>query len=319
MPGGVRYGRVRAMTYDITDLIVSFERHLRVERLSTNTIDAYSKSVNLFAKWLANKGLEPTTDSLTTDNLVDWFIFLDYTYKPTTYLTRFKSMKAFCIWVLSEYDGEVLPGHPMQGLKQPKLPTRRVPVIRDSEVKALIKACRSKKGNPSIHAFTSCRNEAIIRILYDTGIRISELLALTMEDIIPKQDLLIIHGKGEKTRVVPFSDKTGIALDRYTRLRKKHKNSNSKYLWISDRGTLSVSSIRKMLERLCEKANIPKINPHRFRHTMIHNYLDNGGQERNLKRLTGHSSSYALTPYTENLAAERAIKEHKRLSLGDRI
>ena len=104
----------------------------------------------------------------------------------------------------------------MTGLRAPKHGEKPVPVLSDDELRALIAACQGKE-------FADRRDEAMIRLFVDTGMRVAEMCGITLADLDMRTDQVSVLGKGDRVRILPFGAKTGTSLERYLRLRAKHK------------------------------------------------------------------------------------------------
>ena len=158
-------------------------------------------------------------------------------------------------------DEEEIPRNPMAKMTPPIVPEQPVDVLSDDELKKLL-ATRGRKR------FEDVRVEAIIRLLVDnTGMRRAELLGLAVDDVDLDQDIAIVLGKGRRPRSCPFAKKTAMALDRYLRLRARHRCASDPRLWLGRRGRLGESSIGVLLNTRGEQAGIGPIHAHQLRHT----------------------------------------------------
>jgi site-specific recombinase XerD len=104
-------------------------------------------------------------------------------------------------------------------------------------------------------------------LLLDTGARRDELMSRMLTDLDQDLDVLLVLGKGRRERALPYGHKTALALDRYLRVRERHKDAHLPWLWLGLRGRLTAWGLVRMLERRGREAGLPGLHPNQFRHT----------------------------------------------------
>lgn len=298
------------MAAELRDLGTSFARYLRAERKAAGTVRLYGQSVEFYARWLEEHGKPATLDHLTRREIVDWLAELNEVREASTVRTRYRGLYRFCGWLVAE---DEIAAHPMIGVDLPTIKDRPVPVLSDDALARLVKACAGKD-------FPERRDLAIVRVLLDCGVRVSELCGMVVIDRTALDaGMVLVRGKGDKVRPVYYGDRTAQALDRYLRVRSTSRWSHLDALWLSQRGALTPDGVRDIVHVRGDAAGIPDLHPHRFRHTWAHDFLMAGGQERDLKRLAGWSSDTMLERYGASAADARAKAAAQRMRRGDRV
>jgi site-specific recombinase XerD len=295
-----------AGSYTGNDLLLrSFARSLRARNRSPRTVQSYVEAATLLAAHARDRELTELTRADIEDFLTDQL----ERHRPTSVAVRFRSLQQFYRWMIDE---GLVHTSPMTGLRPPSVPEEPVAVLDDATITRLLTSMNGK-------TFDDRRDSAIIRLLLDTGMRLSELAGLKITDIDLDSDVAIVMGKGRRPRACPFGDKTGQALERYLRERTKHALARREELWLGARGVMTGSGVSQMLRRRAKEAGLTHVHPHMFRHTFAHRWLAEGGQEQDLMRLAGWRSREMLARYGASAADERAREAHKRMRLGDRV
>lgn len=294
-------------TPELVTLLPSWELALRAERKSPATVKVYGDGVRAFLRWCAENNI----DAALERSIVNAFTaaLLDAGAEPATARSRQLALKRFSAWLLEE--GEIDDDR-LLGIKPPKLDTKVTPSLTEDELRALIKACQGK-------TLRERRDEALLRLMLETGMRAGEVVGLRVGDVDLSQGIAVVRrGKGGKGRVVPFGAQTGRAIDRYLRVRRTHLLADSPGLWVGDRGKgFSYYGLHAALRQRAELAGVANFHPHVLRHTAASRWLAAGGSEGGLMAVAGWSRRDMIDRYTAATASERAANEARGLGLGD--
>ena len=200
----------------------------------------------------------------------------------------------------------------MERMRSPQVPEVPVPVLTEAQMKALLKACDGTQ-------FEDRRDTAMIRLFLDSGIRLAGMAGLMVDDIDFTNAVALVTIKGGRPLAAPFGRKTSQALDRYLRIRRRHRHAELPNLWLGRKGGLIRPSIAIIAKRRGEQAGIKGLHVHQFRHTLAHKWRVQGGGDDELMRVLGWRSRSMLHRYGSSVADERAREAHRRLSLGDQL
>jgi integrase len=292
---------------DFAELLQSWQLDLAAQHKSPKTIKHYVEGSRVWLRWCQKNGTPP---ELTKVN-VQTFIadLLDNGAEPGTARARYAALRRFSAWLTKE--GEI-PADVFHGMTPPALDTKITNPLTETELRDLIKVCAGK-------GFRERRDEAIIRLMAETGMRAGEAASLEMDDIdLMRAKAVVRRGKGAKGRVVSFGPSTAAALDRYRRSRSMHKLCDTEAFWLGERsGTFGYTALYRAIAYRADLAGIEDMHPHRLRHTAATRWLAAGGSEGGLMAMAGWSSREMIDRYTRATASERAGEEAKRLRLGE--
>jgi integrase/recombinase XerD len=292
---------------DLAALLPSWQLALKAERKSPGTIRTYTDGVTKFLRWCDNTDTKPElTRAVVQAFLAD---LIDEGMEGNTARSRDLALKRYAAWLVDE--GE-LSVNPLVGLKPPKADSKVVNALTDEELKRLIKVCQGK-------SLQDRRDEAIVRLMAETGMRAGEVLALQVSDVNLHNGLVtVIRGKGGKGRVAPFGSQTAAALDRYLRARRSHRLAETGALWVGGGGKgFGYHALNAVLKARAKTAGIEGFHLHLMRHTAATRWLRAGGSEGGLMAVAGWSTRAMVDRYTGASAAERAAAEARNLGLGE--
>ena len=298
----------------LVSLLPSWELSLSERDLSPDTLAVYLRTGRLFVAWLASNGLPADTERVDAPHVR---AFLAYETERTSAVSSHQHYRNLCVlfkWLAKE--GERMAPDPMARVDPPKVTKKVKPVLAEDDLTKLLK---SAEGTD----FTSRRDMAILRVLVDCGARVSGIGNILLADVSLPHKVILIRLKGGDEHLVPLGRKAAAAVDRYLRIRARHKHADSPYLWLGtagrDRAHFGSAGIQDMVERRSKAVLGRKVTPHWFRRTASHMMLDAGMTEMDVARIAGWKTTAMVRVYTEDLAADRARLAHARLSPGDRL
>jgi integrase len=293
-------------TPDLLALLASWKLAMEAERKAPYTVDSYVRGVRYYLAWCGDR---PPLDLPTLQRWVTHILASGA--EPATARIRQQAVRRFAAWLADPEQGE-LDADPFLGMKPPKVDSKVVERLSEDDLRLMLKACAGK-------SLRDRRDEAMLRLLAETGMRAGEVLALNVPDLDLAQGMAVIRkGKGGKGRYVAFTPQTGAAIDRYLRVRRHHTLASTPALWLAETGgreRLSYHGLRVAL--LARAAGVDGFHIHKLRHTFASRWLSAGGSEGGLMAAAGWSSREMVDRYSRATASERAMTEARRLGLGD--
>lgn len=283
------------------------------EGVSPYTVKTYENHLYRFAKHMPDVQEASDIDKFTVTGYIQK-MQADPKMKSVSVNTHTRSLRVFCKWLAAEDLIRVSPfDAPKNPVKMPRFEKRPIDILPDEDFRKLLAQCdrTSHRGR---------RDEAILMFLFDTGVRVGELVKLRKDDIDMKRRSARVFGKGSKWRTVFFSPQTAVVLQRYLS-RQSAEARDSEYVFMGWRGRpISNYGVNQLLERLARNAGVTsRVNPHTFRHTFATNFLRMGGDASSLQRILGHSDISTTIRNYAHLVDEDLSKAHDQFSPMSRI
>ena len=290
------------------ELVSAWARSLRSRRKSPATIEVYTRAVLEFDRFAVANGYPREADKIRRAHLEAFIEDQGTRLAPATASVRYTALGVFFKWLLEEQE---IARHPFGGMQHPKMPDTMPKVISDDQVAALLKVCEG----PS---FRQRRDRAVLGVMVDTGCRRAEVAGMTLDAIDLDQQTIRVTGKGSKTRTVFYSAKTGEALDRYLRIRDKHRAHGSDRVWLGSNGPLTSDGIGEIVRRRSAMAGVLRddgrpLHPHLLRHYRADRWMTNGLPLDSMLELGGWADTRTALRYGRARRADRAIEAARRM------
>ncbi len=284
-------------------LVYEFINYLSVEKgLSLNTRKAYRQDLFRYLGWLqkAKKNIL----HIKHDGLMRFFISIRKDLSVPSIARLMVTVRMFYRFLVAE---SYCKEEPTVNLESPRLARYLPVVLYQDEVELLLNQAGANRRNGT-------RDRAMIELLYSTGMRVSELVNLTMERIDLKKAYIRCIGKRNRERIVPFGERAGDLLQRYVyTVRKKQKNNQSDILFPNTSGgKISRSTIWKRVRAYARQAGIKKeIGPHTLRHSFATHLLEGGADLRSIQEMLGHRDISTTQIYT-HVSGRHLKNVHKK-------
>jgi integrase/recombinase XerD len=275
----------------VNHLVHTYLDYLQVEKgLAKNTLSSYATDLRRFTDHLAEKKVE--LDAVERIHIVRYFQTLRGAGISARSVARaLAAIRGMFRFLIAE---KHLKHDPTENLENPKLWTNLPKSLQPDEVEALLRA-------PDRGTAEGLRDAAMLELLYATGLRVSELIHVKIEDLVMDAGFLRTFGKGSKERIVPFGDSARDAMVAYMeRGRPELVKKSDPHLFLSRRGrAMSRQSFWMKIVRYARQAGISShISPHVLRHSFATHLLENGADLRSVQLMLGHSDISTTQIYT---------------------
>ena len=294
--------------------ISNFLEMIVIERgLAKNTAFSYKNDLNQLNEFCKKKNLSIL--KIDEKKLEDYLSkFIDQGFEKSSLARKISTYTQFFDFLTVE---KIIKNNPIKNIKQPKLDSKLPVIISIKDIQNLISYSKQDTTNLGI------RLNCMIEIMYASGIRVSELVSMTLASLYQDKNFIIISGKGNKERLIPISKDTQNTINDYLKIRKFFFNNNKEVKWLfpskqSKIGHITRQRFSQLLSFLADKADvqIKKISPHKLRHAFASHLLANGADLRSLQQMLGHEDISTTQIYTHILdeRLKQIVKDKHPLS-----
>ena len=286
---------------ELKKLILHFEHSNKAEGKSPKTITWYTEMITGFVRFLADTNRRVVLSELNIDTAREYVIHeRERELSPYTVQSKVRALKAFASWLFNE---DYTTVHVLHNLKMPKAPQNLIEPLSAAEIDQLIKV-----QNPL--TALGCRNIAILVLLLDTGLRVSEMCGLQSNDAHIEEGYLKVMGKGLKERIVPIGGLAQKVLWRYIiHFRPEDSIEADSYVFLTlDGRPLRPNAVKLLLKRWGKKAGVERLHAHLCRHTYATNFLNyNCGDVFRLQQILGHTTLEMVRRYVHYASTQAMI------------
>jgi integrase/recombinase XerC len=283
-----------------------FIQYIQFEkRYSPHTVTSYRNDLDQFFLYLEKQYQITEIKDINYLHVRSWLVeMMEHDITPRTVNRKITTLKSFYKFLIRE---EVVQENPMNKIIAPKM-SKRLPVFVEKEkMDTLLDKVDFGEG------FEGARNRLIIEIFYMTGIRLSELVNLTIADVDLGKRTIKVLGKRNKERIIPFGAKLDKQLCKYIDLRKSIAKPDDEIFFLTKKGK---PIYQRLVDRLVNYflgivTTLDKKSPHVLRHTFATHMLNNGADLNAIKDLLGHANLSATQVYTHN-TIDKLIKVYKQ-------
>jgi len=287
-------------------LLDSFLAYLAVEKgLSKNTLESYGRDVRKFVLYLEENKVS-SVQNIKYEIILDFLShFKKQGFSDTTTVRTIVSIKQFFKYLLVE---KIIKEDPTSQIRTPRMKKSIPGVISLEEVERIL-------ASPDESTPEGIRDTAMLEVLYATGVRVSELIGLKLNDVNFEMGFIVVYGKGSKERIVPMGGQALEKLKPYMELSRPAllKTKESKALFVTRRRKgMTRQGFWKLIKTHAINSGISKnISPHTLRHSFATHLLERGADLRSIQIMLGHSDISTTQIYT-HVESERLKEIHKK-------
>ena len=280
--------------------IDSFLNYLTVEKgFSANTVDAYRNDLSQLAGFVeeetGKQGMVPSWASFGRQRMLSYLLNLqERSYAPTTRARKVAAARSFFKFLVTEGIIKDDPTHNVESLNVGRSLPKPISV---SQVRSLLEQ-PTKLSTPEAK-----RDAAMLQLLYASGMRVSELVSMNLEDIIDEGDYVRCFGKGHKERLIPIHKQAASAIEEYAREARPRliRKNEQRALFLNRRGErLTRQGFWQILKEYAKSAGLEvEVTPHTLRHSFATHMLSGGADLRSVQELLGHANISTTQVYTQ--------------------
>ncbi len=280
------------------ELINKYVTYLQVERFySEHTVSNYQRDINQFQKYI-----KKDFGDLSEADIYQYLEYLRKNYAENTVLRKYSSIKNCLKYLFSE---QIINNYPCNNIKVKKQTKTLPKYLSNHQVQKLLKSV-------DVVDHFSARDQIIIEILYTTGIRISELINIEINDVDLTEQFIKVQGKGKKERYVPFDQQTKELLTTYLFTYRPRFGKATSWLIVNQHNRqLTRQGCDKILKKYGNKIGIDNLSPHMLRHSVATHLLNSGLDLKFVQELLGHENITTTQIYTHT-AKTKIKKEYQR-------
>lgn len=300
------------MSPHMEECLDAYRIYLQSNRgLSPRTVKAYTTDIKEAMHILFLRGIS-TIDDITTDQLRSWMAYETHKGTSKTSLARkVVSLRGFFSYL---HTHEMIHTNPAASLATPKQNSRLPQVLSSAQAQVFVETQTAQESDEN-HQPQALRDNAMFELLYATGIRVAELVALNISDVDFSTHTIKVTGKGNKQRVVPFGVPALHALESWLdkgRIALVTSKTPANALFLGNRGgRINQRQVRQLVHERAEAAGVPRISPHALRHSTATHLLDGGADLREVQEMLGHSSLATTQRYT-HVSLEQLTKKYEQ-------